>query len=471
MAKHNHYMGGEAARHFAKSPQPYHVMIATPSSRGFPTAFVMSIVATIESLVRFGVRADFHVLDGDCHVDDARNKIFREFLCTNCTDLFFIDSDMGWSARDVLHLLKADGDIVAGIYRHKNDEETYPFHPGENCARTAGPDGLYDMPKLPTGFMRIRRPVIEALHKREVDLGRYFWDSPEDEATGKPPIAAICERAFASEMKLSVSAGDKSDRHSGDLVLCLKARHLGFSCRADIEMQFKHVGEKEWIGHLGNNLRREQGVDHQSFIDAVTALKLGAPEAADFEKLNAHSSNAKFALPGVALKECWEQAKAARGNILELGAGLSTLVMGLALEGTDKTIHAFECDLAWFKATGKMLERHGIKNVVLHYLPLMPYEGFDWYGVDGLELPDFDVVLIDGPARKTAPRAAVFDLMGDVVEKARVWIIDDMADPTQQAMLEAHKGNRKVRTQSGLSAGVEHVFVVAEADQAERAAA
>jgi len=35
------------------------------------------------------------VAGGDPHVDDNRNAIVREFLAGDCTDLLFIDSDVG----------------------------------------------------------------------------------------------------------------------------------------------------------------------------------------------------------------------------------------------------------------------------------------------------------------------------------------------------------------------------------------
>lgn len=461
MAKHNHYIGGEAARHISQIAQPYHVMIASPTGRGFPAAYAMSIVATVETLVRFGIKFSFHVLDGDCHVDDARNKIFREFLCTDCTDLFFVDSDMGWEAQAFLSLLKAEGDIVGGIYRHKNDHETYPFHPGENCARTAADDGLYEMPKIPTGFMRIRRRVVEALHAFEFERGRYFWDSEDDRASSKPPIAAICERAFASEMNLSVVSGDKSDRHSGDLVLCLKARHLGFSVRANIEFTFSHVGDKEWIGNLGKHLRMGQDVDHPAFIAAVNELSRGNTSDLVFKRINDHSYLPRSALPGPALKLCWETVRESQGDAIEFGSGISTLIMGLALKGTGKTLHAIESDLDWFKRTCAMLDRHGIKNVVMHYCPLVPYEGFDWYGIDGLEMGTIDVVILDGPERTKANRDACFKVIPEVMANAPHWIIDDMGDPNLQAMLTAHEAGRNIRWHKATSDNTEHQFVIA----------
>jgi acetone carboxylase gamma subunit len=36
------------------------------------------------------------LLSGNCHVDDARNSVVREFLASDCTELVFIDADVSW---------------------------------------------------------------------------------------------------------------------------------------------------------------------------------------------------------------------------------------------------------------------------------------------------------------------------------------------------------------------------------------
>jgi hypothetical protein len=458
----HHYCGGQPATQIARHAQSNHVMIATPTSRPFPTAYLMSMAATVEALVRFGVRFDLHVLDGDCHVDDARNHVFREFLLTDCTDLFFIDSDLGWSAEAFLRLLKADGDIVAGVYRHKHDEETYPFHPFPNSVADA--DGMFTVPKAPTGFMRIRRNVIEALYADGKTKGKWHWDGPEDEASGKPPMVTICERAYREDLNLTVDPGDQSRRYSGDLTLCLKARNLGFTVRVDIDMPFSHCGEKAWNGHLGNHLRGEQNVDSEQFVRAVDALKdrPGLPIRRVFEDITNHSHNPSYALPGAGLEACYHAAREAKGAILEVGSGLSTLVMGLAVDGTDTLIHTLENDLKHFHKTSAMLSRYGIRNVVLHYAPLMPYDGFDWYGVDMDSLPGaFDVAVIDGPARKLAKRDGLFKVMPERIKSARVWIVDDMADPRQAAMLQEYGPDRSVVIHEEMAGPTPHFYAIA----------
>src|SRR5262245_2222575 len=129
----------------AGAASPYYVMLATPVGTQPCAAYSTALAGTAQTLSLANVRFDVHLLHGCCHVDDARNYIIRDFLQSECTDLFFIDADMGWQPNAVLRLLKAPGDIVGGVYIHKSDLETYPFHPfpGKNQTNEFG---LFPMP-------------------------------------------------------------------------------------------------------------------------------------------------------------------------------------------------------------------------------------------------------------------------------------------------------------------------------------
>jgi hypothetical protein len=435
MPHHYHYNGAVPT---GERAEPYHVMIATPTTRGLCPSYVTALAATTESLVRFGIRFDLRILADDCHVDDARNMIIREFLKSDCTDLFFIDSDMGWNSRDFIRLLKVPGDIVAGVYRHKNDTETYPFHPGYP-ERQVNADGLFEMPKAATGFMRIRRPVLDALFEFEKQRGRCMWPKSETEGEGRP-LARIVERAFMSDLPFEVTDKDRG-YHSGDYVLCLKARHLGFKIFVDIDMGFDHVGEKVWSGHFGTHLRRERGLDHPRFEAAITALAAGDTDQAVFDEIagfNIHSQ--PFALSAKKLRACYQAARDAQGAIVEFGSGLSTLVMGLALNGRDTRLHSFEHDLHWLRLTARWLQRYGAENATLYHAPLTAYEAGDWYSIDAGMMPDdLSLVLIDGPPRHLSERKVAFDILGPQLAAASLWLIDDC----EPDLLKNHGGDRK----------------------------
>lgn len=444
MPHHHHFISSDPISRVPE-PLPYRVMIATPTTRGLVPSYALSLAATVETLIHFGCRFNYQIIDGDCHVDDARNLSIRNFLETDCTDLFFIDSDMGWQPRDFMRLLQVPGDIVAGVYRHKNDTETYPFHPGYP-ERQANEHGLYSMPKVATGFMRIRRPVLEALFEFEKKRGRVMWPKAEQASQNGRPVPRIVERAFRSDLPFELSEENlESNYHSGDYVLCLKAKHLGFSIFADIEMPFDHVGDKIWSGHLGNYLRHTQNVDHPDFERAMLAVKNGTAVDKDFETIVNASGNASYTMPASSLATCYREAKNAQGDILECGTGLSTIVMGLALAGTDHRIYALEHDLAWLRKTTAWLQRYDVTNINLIYAPLFPHENGDWYGVRADELPSqFDIAVIDGPPRWLAERTVITDVLDETLAQTRLWIVDDAQDDPIKSFVQETESTRDI---------------------------
>src|SRR5262245_31737219 len=291
-------------------------MLATPVAGNPCTSYAVSLAATAQSLTVAGVRFDIETLQGCCHVDDARNILLRNFLQSECTDLFFLDADLGWQPNNVLRLLKLPGDIVAGVYCHKSDDETYPFHgfEGENKLNEWG---LFSMPKAATGFMRIRREVVQALYDREAAKERLMWLDGDNAQLNKLPVARICERGFVKELGLDHLSRTEASQ-SGDYILCLKARSLGFEVFVDPDMSFNHTGDKTWHGHFGNDLRRKQKIDAPKFAEAAERIATAADCRAGldaeifdtvFDQLNASSLyDPRAALPGKALRACWEMA-------------------------------------------------------------------------------------------------------------------------------------------------------------------
>lgn len=325
---------------------------------------------------------------GNCHVDDARNSLVREFLKTDCTDLVFIDADVGFRCQDLLRLVSVDRDVIAGVYPKKEDAESFPVLPipGEIWADE---DGLVEVEGVPTGFLRIRRHVLETLSEAaEGFIGQ----------AGDPvPYKVIFERV--------VSGGQ---RRSGDYAFCWKWRQLGGKIHVDPEMRFSHTGSKSWIGCLGDHWKREHGVEATTtaiaFHQAVVALKDGNAKAGDFIALAKGWGNGWSASPEL-LVELWSRCS---GSVLECGSGLSTLVM--AARGCEVT--ALEHDPVWASYLHAMLERYNLSaNIVCK--PLLN----GWYDFEGGE---YDALVIDGPPRTSGDRSIALDRV-----KARLVIWDD----------------------------------------------
>jgi len=148
--------------------ETYHPFIATPAYDGkvdvdFCTAMVES--AYVSPL--YQVQMTFGCVANGAFIDLARNNFVKQFLEDNkeCTHLFFIDSDLKFSGRDFIGLVRADLPICAGVYRRRQEKEDYPIKYAEH-PELGGlwlEDDWLMAERVPTGFLCIRRDIVEEM--------------------------------------------------------------------------------------------------------------------------------------------------------------------------------------------------------------------------------------------------------------------------------------------------------------------
>ena len=155
--------------------ETYHPFICTPAYNGqVDVDFCTSMVESAYVSPLYQVQLTFGCVANGAFIDLARNNFVKQFLEDNkeCTHLFFIDSDLKFSGRDFIGLLRADLPICAGVYRRRQETEDYPVkyaeHPGQGGLwfEKVSPmiDGEWLMAeRVPTGFLCIRRDIIEEM--------------------------------------------------------------------------------------------------------------------------------------------------------------------------------------------------------------------------------------------------------------------------------------------------------------------
>jgi hypothetical protein len=155
-------------------PKRIHAYIATPAYDGrVNSEYALSLGQGMQALTIYGINATAAVMGNGAFIDLARNAFVRMFLQTECTHLFFVDADLEFEPHAMAALLLADEPICAGMYRRRQEPEDYP------CRWVEEPVGgglwvkddrwlLCD--RVPTGFMCIRRDVIEEMVKDAVML-------------------------------------------------------------------------------------------------------------------------------------------------------------------------------------------------------------------------------------------------------------------------------------------------------------
>jgi len=114
--------------------------LAVPCTNGVTAGLAFALHSSSAALSLAGWTAELAILDGDCHVDDARNSLVKSFLASDCEVLVFIDSDIRFEPESLAALLAFDADVVGASYPYKDDDEGFPvaFMPGEIWADAEG---------------------------------------------------------------------------------------------------------------------------------------------------------------------------------------------------------------------------------------------------------------------------------------------------------------------------------------------
>ena len=403
---------------------PPDFFLATTSGSGEQSGnYTMALADSFNLLGEKGITVDYWLHCKDCHVDDARNFMVRQFMMSQAPLLVFIDDDVGWDAENLVRLVTfKDADIVAGVYPLKQDKEDYPVRILDVAAPLqAREDGLLEVAGAPTGFMGIRRHVLEAMCNKRRFLEYQSNGFPDDE----PKHPVVFER--------TVVAGA---RWSGDLNFCREARDLGFKVWVDPEMNFTHEGRKRWHGNLGRWLRNANGVMDHRLDEAFKRLAIGDASRETFVDIHHRADNPYAADPKM-IEIAYQMAERANGPILEIGSGLTSIAMGMAVQRTGQVVHTLEHDVLWWRNIRNYLKLYALRGVHLYYAPMQEYRpDLVWYEIPP-ELPEKPaLVVIDGPPRAYG-RNGVFELLLERIKDAD-WIVDDMDDAGQLALLKKY---------------------------------
>jgi len=142
------------------------VLFGTPTYKGITdTGYLDSLAATVTLCEERGIQTQFVLVTGCCYVQEARNKIVKQFMDSDADVLFFLDDDISWPAEKALELIEMDDAVVAGVYPLKKADPAFPvvIHTDADDRPLVRHDGLISATGVPGGFLRITRSVIEKL--------------------------------------------------------------------------------------------------------------------------------------------------------------------------------------------------------------------------------------------------------------------------------------------------------------------
>jgi hypothetical protein len=229
-------------------------------------AYAQSMMALVNACWPRGMTMKIGLENGQSLITRARNEMLIKFLSNpELTHVFWIDADIGFQTEDVFRLLLSDLDVVAGAYPIKRydwpivipagtqklwqDEFerlalAYPVNAEESAGLSFIPDedGYLEVTEAPTGFMCIKRRVLERMMEAYPDL-QYFPDF--DWQPGREAKAKYCYRFF------DVMFDPSSKRYlSEDFAFCRRWRDIGGKVHICTRTRLAHVGTQHFYGDI-----------------------------------------------------------------------------------------------------------------------------------------------------------------------------------------------------------------------------
>jgi glycosyltransferase involved in cell wall biosynthesis len=112
---------------------------------------------------------------GNPYISAARATMLRKALDGKCDAVVFIDHDVSFRPEDLLALIEAPGDVVAGTYRFKKDDEEYMGNwlrndRGAPIGKMHGDLAMIQADRVPAGFLKVTKEAVDRFMGAYPDL-------------------------------------------------------------------------------------------------------------------------------------------------------------------------------------------------------------------------------------------------------------------------------------------------------------
>lgn len=170
-------------RKLGQKRKSLHAYVCTPAYDGkVECNYSQSLAEAAFCCPLYNIKLTAGVMGNGAFIELARNIFVKRFIeeFKDCTHLFFIDADLKFEARAFIGLMQANLPICAGVYRRRQEPEEYPFRATDN------PEGgglwfiddWLQCSRVPTGFLCIRRDVIEEMAQDAKKVNVHGQDGP-----------------------------------------------------------------------------------------------------------------------------------------------------------------------------------------------------------------------------------------------------------------------------------------------------
>ncbi len=233
------------------------VFVATPTYGGnVDVIHHASIIKLVHEAAKNGIELEFPFLSQESLVTRARNQLLHDFMCSNCTDLFWIDADIGFDTKDFFKLLQSGFSFVCGAYPKKgldmnklqawvldhpdrpiSEFYDYAYNPLDDNASQAisRNGGLYiEVRHAATGFMLWSRDTASKLIAASKEYPYFVMRGGNLEAQYRVFHTDVAGKDYLSE----------------DYWACDLFTGIGGKVYVDLLTKLSHTGRFTWNGDL-----------------------------------------------------------------------------------------------------------------------------------------------------------------------------------------------------------------------------
>lgn len=141
------------------------VVFCTPSLSGPTAPYIAALESSVPLIVAAGWEEGYAQQIACPYISAARANMLRAALDAKADVIVFIDYDVSWRPQDLLTLIETKGDVVAGTYRAKIDDEQYMGTIETNADHTPQvreSDGAIRAKLIPAGFLKITKEAVDS---------------------------------------------------------------------------------------------------------------------------------------------------------------------------------------------------------------------------------------------------------------------------------------------------------------------
>jgi len=238
------------------------IHIATPCYGGLLTAnYALSLMQSLHVLREYGTAIVVNFIRNEALITRARNTLAGKLLADpKATHLVFIDADINWSpealVRLICHDLPVSGGacpmkginwdaIASAAARGKKDLNSFAAKYAINFTKPDADlsegDDLVEVQDLGTGFMMIKRHVLEGMRERYPDL-KYRNQPFLQQGEGLPE--------FSYGFFDTMYDPDTGYYLSEDYAFCRRWQAMGGKVMIDRKLALNHIGTYEFKGDV-----------------------------------------------------------------------------------------------------------------------------------------------------------------------------------------------------------------------------